>query len=158
MAIASTVGKTFGTSGDDYTQIDFWFSAGTNYAARAGNIGVQSGAIALWGVQLEIGSVATPLEKPDPADDLAKCQRFYQIGTVQLYTYGAVAGAVVSAPASLPVSMRGNPTTSISVQSNSNGSGIAMNTQSPSGVMLYGTATAVGGVNVSANFTASADL
>ena len=42
------------------------------------NVGVQSGSIAIWGVQLEIGSVATPLEKPDPQQDLAKCQRFYQ--------------------------------------------------------------------------------
>lgn len=47
--------------------------------ARAGLIGVQSYTLQLWGVQLEIGSVATALEMPDPQQDLAKCQRFYQV-------------------------------------------------------------------------------
>lgn len=78
IAILSIVGKTLGTSGDDSTQLELWWSSGASLNAAAGNIGVQSGTIQLWGVQLEVGSVATPLEKPDPQQDLAKCQRFYQ--------------------------------------------------------------------------------
>ena len=49
-------------------------------ATRAGNIGVQSGTVYLWGVQLEIGSVATPLDYGGtPQQQLAQCQRFFQI-------------------------------------------------------------------------------
>src|SRR5262249_11354812 len=76
-AVPSIVGKTRGTNGDESTWLNFWFSSGANNATNAGNIGVQSGIAFVYGVQLEIGTVATPLEKLDPRLDLANCQRFY---------------------------------------------------------------------------------
>lgn len=79
IAIPSSTGKTLGTNRDDVHDINFWFSSSAGTNALAGNIGVQSGTVQLWGVQLEIGSVATPLEKPDLRYDLANCQRFYQV-------------------------------------------------------------------------------
>ena len=78
--IPSAAGKVIGTNGDDTTQCNIWLSAGSNYATASGGVGVQSGGVAFWGVQLEIGSVVTPLEKPDPQVELANCQRFYQVG------------------------------------------------------------------------------
>jgi hypothetical protein len=76
-------GSTFGTNGNDKTQLSFWMAAGPGYDFRSGNIGVQTGAISLWGVQLEIaapGQVSpSPLEKIDPLREIQQCQRFFQI-------------------------------------------------------------------------------
>ena len=68
--LPSTAGKTFGTNGDDLTQLILTFS-------DPAFVGAQTGSVSIWGVQLEVGSTATPLEKIDPQQDLAKCQRFY---------------------------------------------------------------------------------
>ena len=87
-AVPSTTAATLGTNGDDNTQLNFWFSTGANLASRSG-IGVQSGTVQLWGVQVEIGSTATPLEKLDPATDLRRCQRFYETSNDQFWFYQA---------------------------------------------------------------------
>lgn len=89
--LPSVAGKTLGTNNNDATWFQFFFSSGTNNAFSAGGIGVQSGAVVLWGVQIEIGSVATPLAKRDPADELALCQRFYQTGYVNTAGSGVIA-------------------------------------------------------------------
>jgi hypothetical protein len=109
IVIPSAALKTFGTAGTDFSQVSFVFSSGTTNAAVLGNPGVQSGTFQLWGVQLEIGSVATPLEKPDPQQDLAKCQRFFCSVTGGLYV--ASAGSA-SQQAFIPVgqAMRAMPT------------------------------------------------
>lgn len=36
-------------------------------------------AVDIYGAKLELGSLATPFTPPDPATELAKCQRYYQI-------------------------------------------------------------------------------
>ena len=33
----------------------------------------------LYSAKIEIGNVVTPIIPPDPADELARCQRYYQI-------------------------------------------------------------------------------
>lgn len=71
-------GRTLGTNGDHFTQMQIWYSSGATANVETGSVGVQSGTIQLWGVQLELGSTATTLEKPDPRFDLANCQRFYE--------------------------------------------------------------------------------
>jgi hypothetical protein len=81
--IPSTAGMTLGTNGNDYTALYLWYSNGTaSLAAASGNIGVQSGTINIWGVQLEVLPPGAPqqpttLEKLDPRMDLANCQRFF---------------------------------------------------------------------------------
>jgi hypothetical protein len=87
----------------------FWYSAGANSNAGSGNVGVQSGGIYIWGVQLEVGTAATPLEKPDPQQDLAKCQRFYQTVTASLRAYAPGANAISACSVSWPP-MRVMPT------------------------------------------------
>jgi len=77
--IPSAAGKTLGTNADDITQCNFWLSTGSNYTIASGGVGVQSGGVAFWGMQLEIGSIMTPLEKLDFSDDLRNCQRYYQV-------------------------------------------------------------------------------
>jgi hypothetical protein len=155
VAVPSTSGKTLGSNNDDYTGLDLWFSSGSTNATFAGSIGVQSGTFKLWGVQLEIGPVVTALEKPDPQQDLEKCQRFYNIGTG--VSGGAAVNAVtISVPIAFPATMRAVPTVT---QTLTGGSGYTAGTASSTTTAIVltatGTATAYG---FSYAFTASADL
>ncbi len=152
--IPSAAGKTLGTNNDSSTGLAFFYSAGVNANAVAGNIGVQSGYINLWGVQLEIGSVATPLEKPDPQVELANCQRFYQTGAAGFFGY-ATAGAGMGYRHSLPVTMRAAPT--LTQGGTPVNAGLSF-TSTVSELNVFLTATATGAASWQAVYTASADL
>lgn len=157
VVIPSIVGKTVGTNSDDYTQLNLWFSASSGLATRSG-IGIQSGTIRIWGVQLEVSSVVTPLEKNDPQQTLAECQRFYQTGMFSILGYAGAGGITVGFSQSLPVRMRAAPTVSSTGTTATNISSqtvaaIDVGTVQPSCV-----SAASGGVIGGGNFTASADL
>jgi hypothetical protein len=157
LAIPSAAGKTLGTNGDDFTQFNLWFSAGASNATASGSVGVQSGYIGLWGVQLEIGSVATPLEKPDPQQDLAKCQRFYQSSSFGMWLYTGV-GTNLLVDVQLPVQMRAAPTIVTSGVNQSNCTGAAVTAVGSSGYQTFATGTALGQMAFNGSYTASADL
>ena len=157
IAVPSIAGKTLGTSSDHYIGLQFWFSAGATLSATAGNIGVQSGTVYLWGVQLEIGSVATPLDYGGtPQQQLAACQRYYQVGQLLGNGY-SVASVTVSASSLLPVLMRATPTVAL-------GSNFSTGVNTPTlgtvvgGVFANALTTATAGYSVNCTFTASADL
>jgi len=154
-AVPSIAGKTLGTNNDHSTELSIWFSSGTTQAASAGNIGVQSGTVVLWGMQLEIGSVATPLEKPDPRYDLANCQRFYQVGNIALQGYAG--SAVWQQLLGLPATMRALPTVTPTwtTQTNCSGSGVS---GYGSAIEFHTTAGAGAQFVLAGTFTASADL
>jgi hypothetical protein len=153
--VPTIVGKTLGTAGDDCLEADFWLSSGPTFNAQAGSIGVQAGTATLFGRQLEIGSLATALDKPDLGYEFATCQRFYQVGATSIQTYQSAGGASVST-APFPVWMRAIPTM-IPTWSN-------VNITSPSisatvdHLAILGSATATGPVALTALWTASADL
>lgn len=107
--LPSASGKTFGTTlGTDFAQIDFWLSEQGTYANRSGGIGVQSGTVQFWGMQLELGGQATTLEEIDPRNDLANCMRFYAVQSG--YLYGLVIGTTdISVLWTFPVPMRATP-------------------------------------------------
>ena len=157
ITLPSISGKTLGTSGNDFSELNLWLSAGTNSNTVSGNVGVQSGTFRFWGVQLEIGSVATPLEKPDPQQDLAKCQRFYQVGYTQFSSYGT-AGMTAAMIVPLPVQMRALPTIVPSLSGSSNVSASAVNSVTPYVYQTQGNVIATGGFSIIGAFTASADL
>jgi len=150
----SVAGKTFGTTaGSDYTQLAFYYSAqGTP------SIGNQSGTINLWGVQLEVGSVATPLDYGgSPQQQLADCQRFYQTGTLVNAAY-QVAGQTVGAASILLVQMRTAPSVSTAgTPSDSNVGSLGFGSN-PQMVQLTGTATGTGSWIIAHSFAATADL
>jgi hypothetical protein len=100
-SVPSVSGKTVGTG--DFLAVSFWLSAEAINAVQSGSIGVQSGSVQLWGMQMEIGSAATALEKPDRSYDLGNCQRFYM-------TFSAYV-PVTTSPATLvlPTTMRAAP-------------------------------------------------
>lgn len=154
IAIPSVSGKTI--TADSKTYLLFFYSSGATNNATAGNIGVQSGTISLWGVQLEGGSIATPLEKPDPPQDIANCQRFY----TQLSLIGVgyqAAGQNFQVGATLPVTMRAVPTIAIAQNNNVNASATTFGVNTFT-VWNINTATAAGTVTISLAITATADL
>lgn len=152
----SVAGKTLGTNGNDSSRLGLFFSCGATYNTFAGGIGVQSATFVLWGVQLEVGSVATPLEKPDPRYDLSNCQRFFHVGWLQQGGYNVNAGPGLSAY-TLPVTMHHAPTLvpyftfAVCTLNNFSASGSG-------NLGLTVTATATGTYLCYGNFTASADL
>ena len=64
--------------------------------------------MAFWGVQLEIGSVATPLESAIPNRNCGSASGFIRLGTC--HTGYGIAGAGAGQSLTLPVSMRAAPT------------------------------------------------
>jgi len=158
--VPSMSGITVGTAGTDYVNLFLWLSSGANNANRSGNVGVQSGQVFIWGIQLEIGSVATPVEKLDPRMDWANCQRFYQTGQIALAAYQNT-GFGIYAPYPLPVQMRAAPTV-VSVGGSGGNSGVGaiswVVTGNGAQVVANPSATASGPFIINQQFSASADL
>lgn len=76
----TSIGATFGTNGDDNILLQFFCSVGAGSTGGPAGMPTQSGAISIWGVQLEPGVNASPLAPaPDSATELAQMQRFYEI-------------------------------------------------------------------------------
>jgi hypothetical protein len=157
IALPSAAGMTFGTNGNDYTALRLYYSSGATNNAQAGNIGVQSGTINIWGVQLEIGSAATPLEKPDPRYDLSNCQRFFFVGNIRIAAYQG-AGSNINVYQSLPTSMRAVPTLTPNFTTVTNLTGQTLAILDASSFYSVGAATALGVVVLIGSYTASADL
>jgi hypothetical protein len=159
--LPSVSGKTLGTNGDDYTQLDLWYTAGSTYATRSGNVGVQSGTFQIWGVQLEVANPGqtqpSPLEKLDPRMDLANCQRFYCVGHQVSGSYGT-AGLGVYNSGSFPATMRANPTLTPDYTGYSNVGGPSSGVYNPRDFYWNGVVTATGGFVMGFGYTASADL
>jgi hypothetical protein len=110
--VPSLAGKTLGTNNNDATLLVFMFSCGSNSTFYPG-FGAQSGLIQLWGVQCEIGSAMTQLEKIEYADDLRHCQRFYYQGVPPLRGVGSGTTNVGRIAAMHPVPMRAVPTVTL---------------------------------------------
>jgi hypothetical protein len=154
--IPSIIGMTLGTVGD-YTGLRFWYSAGSTNAAQSGNVGVQAGTINLWGVQLEIGTKATQLEKIEYADDLRHCQRFFQAGIISVVG-SAAAGGSFNAQISFPVTMRAQPTVTLSGLSYSNASGASIYSSGSGNFVARVGTVAAGDGAMGGAYTATADL
>ena len=76
----SISGKTLGTAENtSLTNVFFWVSAGTDFNANTGSLGIQSNTFDVWGLQVEIGSVATAFQTATGTiqGELAACQRYY---------------------------------------------------------------------------------
>jgi hypothetical protein len=129
----SIIGKTVGTNPDHYSRLALFFSSGASNNAFAGGIGVQTANFILWGVQLEIGSTMTPLEKLDPRIELSNCQRFFErkslllneglgVGTVQTVS-SPVTAYFIMVP--YKVTKRAVPTTTMSAPNTFTVAGLA---------------------------------
>ena len=99
------VGSTFsGTAGA-------WAASNLLSATGAVSVVGTSGAtFYITGVQLEVGTKATPYEMQIYSDQLAQCQRYYYQG---FFLAGIWGGTAIQALLSTPVPMRTTPTTGI---------------------------------------------
>lgn len=148
--LASTSGKTLGTNNNNATSVSIYYSV-------QGTIPPQSNTVQIWGVQLEIGSVATPLEKLDVQVDLANCQRFTQSVTFVNYGYNG-AGLSTAGSTMLPVKMRASPTLTLlgsMTASNLTDVSAGANTEA---VWWSGNVSVAGGYVFITAYLASADL
>jgi hypothetical protein len=119
--VPSISGKTIGTDANtSYIQLQFWLSAGADYATRASSIGINTATFQIWGVQVEAGSAATAFQTATGTiqGELAACQRYYYRSSsaagnpYSLFTqsFGANSTTQVYCSTRLPVTMRVAPT------------------------------------------------
>jgi hypothetical protein len=158
IAVPSVAGKTLGSNGDHFTSIQLYYSSGATSNAVAGNIGVQSGWISLWGTQMEIGSAASSLEKPEPQPEFQKCLRFFCTGNIRVLGYNGGGSIVLAQQQSFPVPMRAMPTMTptFTIQTSCTG---AVAVLSPAGFEPYATSTSGSGqVVLQGTYIATADL
>ena len=163
---------TIGALDDDTNaslQFHWWLMAGSNYtggtfnsSAWASNTNANrvspsqvnvmdstSNNFYLTGVQLEVGSVATPFEHRSYGEELALCQRYYQERT-NWYTptYIVSSSMVYARIADLSINMRATPTiTTTNLQTNRNGTW--------SSQTMNGNYSSVNGVSIHAGGTYS---
>ncbi len=131
-------GDTSGALDDDNAssiELNFWIHAGSDFnggtlsttwtsstnANRASSDATSffdstDRTFEITGLQMEIGEVATPFEHRTFADDLAACQRYFQVHA-GLNIRGHTAGGTVRVEnmVSFPVAMRAAPTSAITV-------------------------------------------
>jgi hypothetical protein len=113
VALPSISGKTLGTNGNDRLAFRVWTSAGSDFNARTGSLGLQADTIDVWGVQVEAASTASPFQTATGTKqgELAACQRYYYRTSSAAMAFGA-ASSTTSARVAVyfPVEMRIAPT------------------------------------------------
>jgi hypothetical protein len=129
ITIAGDTTGTWNTTNGNGLTVDFDLGSGSNYQNAAGSwvadnkftnsaqanfVGTASATFYITGVQLEVGSVATPFEYNKYSDQLAQCQRYCYVsysGTI--YTPHAYGYSVTSTYTRIgfqpPVTMRAAP-------------------------------------------------
>ena len=138
--------------------------AGANYLAATGAVSPLATSGATWyitGVQLEPGSVATPFEHRSYGDELARCQRYYQISISGFTGYAPNTTNAFGTFVPFIVLMRSAPTmtliASLSAVNYSSAIG-SFNSTRAEGYLYEKVPTAIGGARYTDSFAASAEL
>lgn len=110
-AIVAAVSSSVETS---YLRIAHWMDAGSNFNARTGSLGQQSGTFDFAQAQLEVGSTASDFEMLPQGEIWRGCQRYYNkmggtAGALRVSAYSSGADTVYS-PVYFPVKTRIIPT------------------------------------------------
>jgi hypothetical protein len=130
-----------------------WSSSNFNSATGATSVVGTNGATwYITGVQLEVGSTATPFERRMYSNEFINCQRYYQTGGI--YGWPRSTDNVTIASVYLPVSMRAVPTYTPADGSVQSGGPDTRTTQS-FGIYKTGTSAST---SFYTTFTASAEL
>jgi hypothetical protein len=140
VVISGPTSGTFSNSTSDYLSVVFSLGAASAYSGTAGawvsgtrvqptgSVSLVSTNGATWyitGVQLEVGSVATPFERRPYGTELALCQRYCNVYGENAYSIFGSMGYAFSttgflSATHLPVEMRAVPTLSVSGNTRSN--------------------------------------
>jgi len=131
--IAGPTTGTWDSTNGTGVYVNFDLGSGSSFKTTAGSwttgtyIGVtgstnlcetSSATFYLTGVQLEIGDTSTPFEHRSYADELARCQRYYNSIHAHYLTYYTSTSCISNV--TYPVTMRAAPT--VTIGSNNNGS------------------------------------
>jgi len=151
----SFVGYQTTATANDNTQgmlVQWWLSAGSDYSSgtlasntwhtttanrAVGQVNVTdstSNNFYLTGVQLEIGETATPFEHRSYGDELARCQRYYQIGKVA--ATGRADGGTMGGAATFATAMRASATMAVTSTTGAHYAGSPTLTGSVEGVLI----------------------
>ena len=151
---------SLGTGSTYSTTAGSWVAG--NFAAPTGAtsvVGTNGATFYLTGVQLEVGSVATPFERRLYPQEFAMCQRYYTVLSSYLVYEGYVTiSANVITSTALPVNMRATPTISPQSISYTNTSSLSVNTVTTSYIRMQALSTATGTAFAIAEIQASAEL
>jgi hypothetical protein len=86
--VPSITGKTLGTNGNDYINVNFWTSAGSDFNARTNSLGLQTIGVDLWGIHIKVGTHTTAAvdlyKQPELGPELARCQRYLPTWSIPL--------------------------------------------------------------------------
>ena len=150
---------TFAAGSNFQTTANSWVAG--NYAVTSGAfnwIGTTSATLYITGVQLEVGTKATPYEMQIYSDQLAQCQRYYFNQGQQLYNsfYALGSTGYTQLGRTYPVTMRATPTITLLNTAYSAWSLSAV-VVSLNDFALSGAASGGNGY-IAYNFTASAEL
>ena len=108
--VPSITGKTLGTDGNDYINVNFWTSVGSDYNARSNSLGLQTIGVDLWGIHIKLGTHTTDAVnlymQPELGPELARCQRYYHQDAAVGVDAHAVSAAFAVGTYYLPVTMR----------------------------------------------------
>jgi hypothetical protein len=158
-SLPSTASTTLGTTANtDYTQLNLWYSSGATNAGRAGSVGVQSGTLTIWGVQLEIAAAATQLEKLDITLQMAQCQRYYRIDLSYIISGYNTTGHTSYASLIFSVLMRGIPSVTFANPNLNNAPALTVQNAFAGSLLLQTTITATGVFYAQGDVLSSADL
>jgi hypothetical protein len=110
------------------------------------------------GVQLEIGTSATPFERRFYNTELANCQRYYETGFFIQYAYGG-SGSGTGQWVNFSTTKRSTPTVALSSISYIYGINSGTSTTATvNGVQIFGNATSTGATAWYTTWTASIEL
>jgi hypothetical protein len=164
--VPSVSGKALGSNGDDFLGLYIWLDAGSNFNARTGSLGQQSGVYDFWGFKLEEGPTATTFIIPKAGDNALDCFRQYvalpfvsSIGPV-LFSGNITNGSTYSARVDFPAIMRATPTLTFNDGGGSSGFPAAASTSGINtvGGRVFKTANATGTGFFSGGYIADARL
>lgn len=112
--LPSVSGKTLGTDGNHFTQLNFWFDAGSDFNTRTNSLGQQDGTFDIAQVQLEEGSTATEFEFKYATEVFNLCYRYYFASTYTPFyqSYNPTGTNTRTVNVFLPIRMRAAPTIS----------------------------------------------
>jgi hypothetical protein len=143
-----------GTAGS-WAAANYWSATGATSI-----VGTNGATFYITGVQLEVGSVATPFERRLYTTELQLAQRYCQVLTAQLvYAVTSSSGNQIINNIALPVAMRVAPTAAYTiVDSNLRSSGPTLNSSSTTSARTSMVTSGAGSAYVDYNVTFNSEL